>query len=587
MASDINDPGVFQDIVSEIVEKVDDFEKSHSNFFDEYNEIASHFRMKVKSSPNKISKGLAHPQVAEITRATETLATIFYKILTAYDPNFMAIPGRRDVSRDDLDSIVAVRVFQDRMIGFKRKVMKYLRSWSLFGGGFWDEPWVRSPHAGQAWQATDFIPKSYLEIAFDKRANDPNDGEFVSSFDYVTKFKLKWIMDNDEFNVWNKEGIEATLSEIEGAREGINDKMRQRLHKAGYKTQDYKNVIEIITYHGYLNKLGDYKDYTVVVSNRRHFLKGHVNVMPHGERRIKYAGLIDFELEPLGYGVGNLALPMCKDINTNRARMSDIITFSLFSIWKASRLAGVDMSTMQVKPWNIIEMDDITGFEPIRPDLAGVMHGMNLETRMKEDVRAVTAATSNLQATITGATAREAILAQNEAIRRVSAYGELIAENLIRQRQIRAHKNNMKFLDKELWLSVGGSAPRAVHPSQIDKDVDFLPKIISDKDFAPNRNRRLIELLTIVTSTKAQLPPQMQYLVSTIIDEIVRGLEITPPKPQEMNEEGAKMRMMKLMQQISGGGGQPVEMPPGEREPQESLGETNVVSPSSLMGVME
>lgn len=575
-------------IVDEVVEKVADFESNHDNFFTEYNEIANHYRMITKVNPRKRTKGLAHTTVAEITRATETLCTVFYKILTAYDPNFWAIPGRRNISESDLAAISAVRVFQDRAIAWKRKLLRGLRSLSLFGGLFYDEPWVASAPTDPGWEATDFRPKSYLNIAFDRRASDVNEGEFISTFDYVNKYRLMWLIANDPHRVWNKEGIEGALSMAPGT-DATTQRVKNRMSSAGYIGNDTKGVFEYILYRGYLNEMKDYKEYVVGILNRKHLIKCHLNKLPHGERGVQYAGLIEFELEPLGYGVGNLGLRPLKDMNVNRARMSDIITFSLFSIWKSSRYAGVDMNTMQVKPWNIIEMDDITQFEPIKPDMMGVREGMRLEDRMKEDFRAMTAATSGLQAIVTEATAREAIMAQNEAIRRVSVYGEVLAENLIRRRHIRAHKNNMKFLDRDIWVAVGGDKPvLRVRPDQIAKDVSFLPKIITDKDFTPQRNRRLIEFLELLTSGRVQLPPEVQPVIMGIISELGRGLEIDmeaaqrkagPPGDRKMQ------RLQELAMMLGGAGGGGQGGLPGVRGPQERLAGEGVVSPAGARGV--
>ena len=583
-------------VVSEVVEKMEDFEDNHSSFFDVYNEIADHYRMIKKINPKR-GKGMSHVTDGEMHRATETLCTVFFKILTAYDPNFYAIAGTAGrVSNEELAAITAVRVEQDRCIGFKRNLLKHLRSVSLFGGGFVDEPWIDNGD----YEATDFRPKSMLNIYYDRRCRNMDESDFSGTIDYVSRFRLAWLVQNDANNIWNKKGVKATLNEsISSTPATYSTHLINRLKSAGYNNEDLKGISEYSYYRGYLNCMGDFKEYLVGISNRKHVVKMMVSPFPHGERGLRYTGLVEFENEPLGYGVGNLGLQSHKEILGNRARIHDTVTFNLFNMMKISRYAGVDLSTMQVKPWNCIEMDDIAGMEAIKPDMMGVNFGMRLEDKLKEDFRATVAATGSLQAVSAENTAREAILNSNEAIRRVSVYADVLAESLIRQRNVRAHKNNMKFMSRDMWLNISGREMVKISPLQIEKSVNFLPKIVTDKDFAPARSRRLIEFLTIMTNptiNNSVIPDEVKKVTNSIIKELSRGLELDmTPEKTGMDDPRAKMlAVMQLIKNLGGGmapqnnsDGSPVMgvQTPAVRGPQENLSAQKVSGPGGQIGV--
>lgn len=593
-----DNPELMDKVVAEVVEKMEDFEDNNSTFFDVYNEIADHYRM-IKRTSAKKGKGMSHVTDGEMHRATETLATVFFKILTAYDPNFYAIPGvSGHVSDKELAAITAVRVHQDREIGFKRNLLKYLRSVSLFGGSFVDEPWIDNGD----YEATDFRPKSYNNVFYDRRCRDMDESDFSGTIDYVSRFRMAWLIQNDANNIWNKKAIEDTINEsMVSTPARYSTHLVSRLESAGYKTSDLKGISEYAYYRGYLNCMGDFREYMVGVTNRNHVVKMIVSPYPHGERGLRYNGLIEFENEPMGYGVGTLGLQPHKEILANRARIHDTVTFNLFNMMKVSRYAGVDLSTMQVKPWNCIEMDDIAGMEAIKPDMMGVNFGIRLEEKLKEDFRATVAATGSLQAVSAENTAREAILNSNEAIRRVSVYADVLAESLIRKRNVRAHKNNMKFLSRDMWLQIGGMAPSKISPLQIEKSANFLPKIVTDKDFAPARSRRLIEFLTIMTNptiNNTMQPPEVQKVTQAIVKELARALELDMTPVNTMGED-SRAKLLAVMQLIKnlGGGMAPQSNPDGSpvtgvqtpavRGAQENLSAQKITGPGGSTGVMQ
>ena len=62
------------------------------------------------------------------------------------------------------------------------------------------------------------------------------------------------------------------------------------------------------------------------------------------------------------------------------------------------------------------------------------------------------------------------------------------SEELIRKHLHISHRNNIQFLDRDLWITVSGEEkPRRVNKEIINMDADFLIKVTTDKDYRPQR----------------------------------------------------------------------------------------------------
>lgn len=515
----------------EIKEKVDYWHSRLTSQLYRFNTYADMWRL-IKPPRSGTLDGFANPQVTETTRATEAICTFIHRALTSAQPNFSLVSHNPNVSQESLWKTETVLEWQQRVTGYNRKLLKGLRSGTLMGTVAIEEPFVSNlPY----YEATDFIPRSLLQIAFDPMAIDIPTSGWHAAIDFVTEDMLRDLARRMP-DVWDEDAIEKAIDS--GKQYGqLTPEVIARLAAAGYYsftggpvTSNVSHIFYMVTYYGQLNDnpLPKGQEWVVSVVNDVHVVRAHPS--PYKRRPFVFSNLNDFELEPYGYGTGRFGESLQPEINSNRGRMHDTITFSAFNMWIASRMANIKTSQLRIKPWGVVETDDAEGLKPIRPQLEGVNMGKMLEDLMKNEFRATTGATDNLQALVTEATATESSIAQSEAVRRLSVMAEIMSEVLVRDHISRMHENNGTFLDQEFWIANTGpdKTPMRVFPSDIAPDAQVMIKIVTDKDFRPQRNKDLLQFLQTVTSIRTANPQLGQVNLLPFIGEFARSIGIDP-----------------------------------------------------------
>ncbi len=148
-----------------------------------------------------------------------------------------------------------------------------------------------------------------------------------------------------------------------------------------------------------------------------------------------------------------------------------------------------------------------------------------------EDFRSSTGASNTLQAAETKASATEASLTQTEGIRAASVYAECIAETLIREHIIQMHINNLDYLDAQIWIAMtGGKKPRILDRNNMPRNVGFEIRVTTDKNFRPERNKILLEMLQITSSIRNVFAdPNIQINTQReLLQEIFRNNDLNP-----------------------------------------------------------
>lgn len=515
----------------EIKEKIDYWHSRLVAQLYRFNTYADFWRL-VKPPRSGALDGFANPQVTETTRATEAIATFLHRALTSAQPNFQLLSHNPMVSQDSLWKSETVLEWQKTVTQYPRKLLKSLRSCALMGTVGIEEPFVSNrPY----FESTDFIPRSLLQVAFDPLCIDISQSGWHAFIDFVTEDTLKQLALNSP-DVYDPKVIQQVLDSAKQYG-NMTPEVISRLAAAGYysftggpTTANVSHVFYMVTYYGPLeeNELPGGQEWKVVTINDLHVIAAHVS--PFKRRPVNFAHLNEFELEPYGYGVGRVAESLQPEINSNRGRMHDTITFSLFNMWIASRMANIKTSQLRIKPWGVVETDDAEGLKPIRPQLEGVNFGVILEKLMKDEFRATTGATDNLQALVTAATATESSIAQSEAVRRLSVMAEIIAEPLVRDHISKMHENNQTFLDQPFWIANTGpgGAPVRVFPSDIAQDAQVNIKIVTDKDFRPQRNKDILQFMQTFLSIRSALTPQTLGVVAPFLMEFARSVGVDP-----------------------------------------------------------
>ena len=371
------------------------------------------------------------------------------------------------------------------------------------------------------------------------------------TLDFVSPYRLRQLTKMDEFQkTWDRPALDEAIA-LSNNSENIPQNVRERLTAAGYS--DFKGSMELLLYRGPIESQDVDDDYVVGLVNESKVVRLHKSVFASGIRPFRTAHFIEFELEPYGYGISRLTKRIQDDLNANRNRIQDLITFALLPIWKVARTAGLRPGDLKIRPWYTIPMNDINAIAPITPDLNAVNYGLKLEELLKDDFRALTGAIPNLQAIATDVTATEARIATSEGVRRLSVMAEIVADSLFYQYLRFQHKSNMQFLDKEIWARVTGmEKPLRITPSDIQKEVDFDLILTTEKNFRPKRLQWLIQFLQILTSLRNFIPKNID--VGKIVMEIAMAFGINPREitvSQGVNDTGVEQRLAQL-QALSG-----------------------------------
>lgn len=564
----------------EVTEKQLAFETAFSIFYQEWHEYAQSWRVQPRQTGSKKPFGLFNSKSGETNRAANTLATLWQRMLTADDKFFEARAEGFDdmgqaISEADLYGVENVLQKQLRAAHFKRKLLKSLRSTALFGTCIVENPFVSLPYGGgrKTIQFTDFVLRSLLLAYFDPTVFDIECSDWIAFTDFPTKHRLMNYASADP-ETWNETLIEKAIDGIgkgssnQGGGGNAFNRFLQRRQRAGYSDLAMP-VVDMTTYHGRLSRevlesevvkrywestgLEDepkYSDFTVGVVGQG-VVRFHRTPYGTWHHVAKIAHACEFELEPIGYGVGRFGKGYQKELDTVQSRAGDILAFSLYNMWKVGRYAGIKPNQLTIKPNFMVEMEDITQMEPIRPEIEALSQAIAMMGGWKEDFRAITGATANLQAAITKATATEASITQTEAIRSNSVVAELIAETFIREYLETCHINNLDNLDEEIWVNVGGIEPlRSYSRNNLPINIGFEVKVTSDKDFRPERLQKLIEFYQIWTSIRQMQPGE--YSLDWIMDEIAHGFGVDPRRLRQPGNMQAQlmnqMRQAKLQQ---------------------------------------
>lgn len=525
-------------ILDEVTNRISDWENDMSQFFGLWNTWANSYRM-IDDSKARRPVGVSKNITAETPRAVNALATTITRMQTSHDPPF-------ELRSDDADEEVLYNMEKSysRMLThfeFKRNLLKGNRSLCLFGTQVWEEPYIPdlADNLKSFSGGTSFMPASLLQVAFEPSVYDIRLSDYIATLNRMNYRYLRFISNLGE-GIWDKALIEEGIKEkgASGGHGNSDSSIESRRGIAGYQGTNRANH-ELILWHGRLSdeSLDDpvivemweksgrtddpkFKDITVGILDRKRIVRLHPTPYGTWHHLFKIGHYIEFELEPIACGVGRLGGALQKDMNRLVRYVNDVSKFSLWNIFLAGRGAGLKSANMNVFPWSAIQVDDVNQIRELKPQLEGIAAGLKINEITREDFRGVTHATSTLQAILTGATATESTLAQNEAIRAISLTAEVNGDSVIKPHIETMHRNN---IDQNPYDNI--------YP----RNVEVIPKITTDKDFRPEHVRKLIEIATFIYSIRSQLPldfnglPILKYLVKSVG---INPREIKAPRPE-------------------------------------------------------
>ena len=567
-------------IKEEVIEKVNLYDSTMESFFGEWLEASNSWRM-IPNARGRGSRGLFNSKSGETTRATNTLASLWFRMLTASDPYLEIYPDGigpfgRELSEEELYATREILVKQAEFIQYKPKLLKTLRSLALIGTVIVEKPFMSVPLGmpNEFFEATDFQFRSLLRTGFDPYCFDLDFSDFIYTVDYLTKFRLNSMAQTQE-GVWFKDKIQSVLDKKnDSSEEGkfVSDSFSnilERKQRAGYNDSS-QNFLELINYHGKLDTNNDIlidiweqagrqddinmTDWTTGVLDGEECVRLHPTAYGSWKYVFETASINQFELEPIGYGVGKFGRRTQRELDHTQSVTNDALIMAVYSMWKIGKFAGLNENQISIRPFNLIALDDITQLEQLRVDMNTIVQSLSMQGFLKEDFRTINNAQSNLQAVNTSATATEASLTQTEAIRGNSVQAEIIAETLVRGYFKTAHLNNYNLLDYGINVNVPG--PRGNFVQKINRynipaNIGLKIKVTTDKDYTPEKLKKILEMINLATSIR-QVVPESINAVPPLFDEGFRLMGLDPrllrkPKPmadllteraQRLNSQG-------------------------------------------------
>lgn len=568
-----------QEILDEVVTKVAEYQTRMATFMQDYNDWSDLFTVK---KPQRNKNSFSNPASTATFTAARALAGTEYKMLTSQDP-FFEFFDNDGISASNPDSIhKATELIRTQLeySKYRANLFKALLMKNVFGTVVVEEPFDILPisYLGRKLPMLKFEPRSLLQIAFDKGTTEIENGQWISTSDIVnTNWLKKQVLNEGADTGWIKEEVDGATSK-EACTLEINEYIRMRLVAAGYDGNVWpENARELITYYGKLDCKDDGVEYIVCVINRKYIVKFADNPIQTGRRPFRVAHYLKWELEPLGYGIGKLFSHLHKGLNNNRQRIQDLSIFTAYNPLLRNRLAGINDKDGIIRPMAMIDSDDINNsFAPVPINQNGITNGINLEAMLLQEFKTATGATDTLIANVTNATASEVTLAQNEAMRSISISAEIDGQVLIREHIENMHMANMLYIKDRVQISSNGQ-PMEIYPNDITADFGVSINIITDRDFKPERLKKLIEYYTALTSIRNTNPDLMSIDIRPLVAEINKSLDvpgnvIRALDPQRIQEIQMSTQLQQGFMQSANPGsvgnmGIPNEQPPESGQP--------------------
>lgn len=526
----------------EIMDKLTTWENRMGHFFRGYSIISDSWRIRPNDSgivtagqkKGNSPKTLFQSKSGETHRAAETLATFWFRMLTAATPNFettrRGLNANGEVAtEEDLYAAQGVLLEQSRASGFYKKLMRSERSKALFGVAVAEEPFISMPYGfGRKYmEYTDWVFRPMIRTGFDTTVMDIMDSDYIFFIDFLSKWSLL-NQSSQDAEYWNRAEVELHLKEyVKGAPAGKSDvysRVMQSRSRAGYTDSD-AGIYETVNYHGRLEtenpviqafaeSIGldedpKFVDWSATILDGDPVVKFHMTQYGNWRTRAKVLSYKDFEDEPIPYGVGQLGRKLQRMMDITESLADDKATFDILNMWKRGTYAGADTKEFVAEPLKVVDMEDVTQFIPLVGDPQVLKMVLEMIGIRREDFRNIVGAQTNLQAQITKASATESAIAQNEAVRAAGVSGQLDGE-VLRQHLEISHVNNLNYLDEPIWVGLTGKRkPILVNKNKLPIGVGFIWKVVTDSDFRPEERRDILQAMQILSSLKGNFPAEI------------------------------------------------------------------------------
>lgn len=569
-----------QKIIEDILEKFNAFETSFSGFYGEYDDISKQYNIRhVKKSGQP--KFAFSSQVSEITRGVRTMSSSIFRMLFGNDPYIYPVargldPFGQPLSEEALFGAQAVLIRQHREFFFKNEMMRILYSLTGIGTVVGVLGWDSRPYGANfaSIESTHFRLKPLLQCFFDPAAYDIRYSDYFGYIDYQTTAQIRRSVASDPAG-WDVACVEKALGmseEVTGGKTDIYSKINQRKQRSGYNQTDGR-LNELITYHGVpgdtknpiletmwneLGMDGDWRisDWTFVILNGTYLVRAFPTPFGNWRHVAKTASIHQWEMEPIGYGIGRTGMKSQQEMNFLDSRNKDQITAAILNMWLVKKF-GVKLEDIGFRPNGTIEVEDIErSMAPLRPAIEAAAAGIGLVDKMKEDFRTTNLVPSNMQGELSNVSATANQIAHGEGIRGISNITELVADPLLRDTVNSQHLYNLALLDAPIWESIGGQGapPMPWSRNTLPMNIGFETRIVTDRNYRPERQNGILQAIQMLSSMRSVVPDSQNPLPA-LLEELFRTFDLDPRRlKQPLTPQESLMRKLRAAKDMGGPG---------------------------------
>ncbi len=515
-----------QAVIAEIVEKAQDYEKSMTGFMSEIGEWADLFKIR---PPVRKSHTYSNPRRTEFFRACNTIGTLMYRMMTSADPFFSLNPVDLDANFDDLETLTHVIKTQLKHARYRANLLKSCMFLPTFGTVIAQEDYrvLGVSMFGRRIPVTTLTPRPMDQVMFDRGTFEIERADWIATSDITSPQDLMQLAQEVKTikSPWNVKALEAASADKEESNK-INPQVLNRIARGGYSNEDaFHRKKELLMYYGKLNAMNDGVEYVAALVNRKFLVRFHANNFQHGRRNFRIAKWIDFDA-PWGLGLGKLLANQHRSMDGNLQRMIDKGVMATYNMWKRRKNTVAD-EDLVIRALQVVDVDNMDDIQPIEVGTEGVNTSLKLDEVLKSEFRNASGAVDTLQAIVTGATASESSLAQNEAMRNISVKAEIAADALVREHVENIHANNVQNVRQPFNINKAGIA-RRIYPSDLRFDLEIEAKVTTDRDFKPQRLDKLLQAAQIASSTKSNHPELADISIRPLFRAIAYMLDVNP-----------------------------------------------------------
>lgn len=485
-------------IVSEITEKSDNYEKRMSTRLARWTEIAEYFNGKTYTVRDNAK--VSHNS-AELYKACRAIANMKYRMLTGQKP-FFELTAMDIIGHSDPGKLLKMEHYASNQLElsrFDKGLYHALFQQELYGTIAVHETYepLRNSYLGQKRYITTYRPISLINCAFAIDSYDVEEAGWVCINDIQSKAILKKLLNHDpDGKMYNLKNIKTCLDEPD-YEPRVNEWVNQRMAWQGYTNGNFEGGIERSTYYGPLDCLDDGNEYCVEIVNRKHIIRMEIY---EGIRPVRIATINNIDIEPLGNGQGDIFRPLLGQLDDVRSYLLNTVAFAGANMFAKQKSYGEEDMEFSIRNFGLVNLEN-PNLTPLGPNPSVVAQLAAYEDRLTKQYRNGSGASDVLQAVVNNesATATEVSLAMNEAVRNISVAAEQAARPLVADHIKVIFQNAQKYNTEPFTINIKG-VPLVIEPTDLQIDVDVRVKTVTDQDFRPARIRNLMNTLQIMNS---------------------------------------------------------------------------------------